>query len=448
MGDKCSKPDNDSRHEVDMYERKNRKLLGKNRINVLDSEIMEESNEYSFNRRMMNGRSRDKYDLRNNEVDNYDLQFSGYYGRSYSKDKNKNFYEDDFNDGPISNLLKSRSNYKAYSRSQTPRKNKIFGKKEGFRGEPQIGIKSAVISKSKEKKPKTTNIFFEDSDKAIVKKDGETASEKTKKENKKESKKNMKKERDPKLTNFREFLEEDNGFKKREKSPFRTDLYTTKATNKDNGMKNASVIRVTINKDKKNPRPRSPQLYKDESDPNKKNRNERRYSPVPQKKTIDTNTEFYRKSSYKAAYDKQSQNENNGRFDGALSQIEEETPYQLATKDTIKLPNGSKYKGEMQYNVPEGKGEEYFRNGDIYKGEFKKGKRHGFGVFEKRDKFIYEGNLKDNKFEGRGKMIYANGHIFEGLFKKGKEEGTGMLKDIDGKVLKKGLWIDGEFNDF
>ena len=444
MGDKCSKPDKDTRHEVNMNDRKNRRLMAKKRNNILESDILEESNENSFNGRRTQIRSKDKYDLRNTDYEFYDNQFSGYYGRNSSYNKNKNFYEDDFGDGPISNLLKSKSNYKGYSRSQTPRgKNKIFGKRENFRGEPQIGIKSSAISKSKEKKMKTTNIFFEDSDKAIVKKDEETASER----NKKESKKEVKKERDPKLTNFKEFLEEDNMHTKRDKSPFKTDLYTTKAQLKDKNMKNASVIRVTINKDKKNPRPRSPQLSKNGEEINSGSRFNKRGSPVPQKKSIDRNTEFYRKSSYKAAYDKQDNNDKN-RFDGALSQIEEETQYDLATKDTIKMPNGSKYKGEMQNNVPDGKGEEYFRNGDVYRGEFSKGKRSGHGIFEKKDKFIYEGNFKDNKFEGRGKLLFINGHVFEGLFKKGKEEGTGMLKDAEGKILKKGLWIDGEFNDF
>ena len=41
--------------------------------------------------------------------------------------------------------------------------------------------------------------------------------------------------------------------------------------------------------------------------------------------------------------------------------------------------------------------------------------------------------------------IFKNGEKFEGRFEKGEENGTGTLKDKEGKVLRQGMWINGEF---
>lgn len=39
------------------------------------------------------------------------------------------------------------------------------------------------------------------------------------------------------------------------------------------------------------------------------------------------------------------------------------------------------YQGEMLGNKPHGKGKTDFANGDVYEGEYEKGKRQGYGVY-------------------------------------------------------------------
>lgn len=111
----------------------------------------------------------------------------------------------------------------------------------------------------------------------------------------------------------------------------------------------------------------------------------------------------------------------------------------------IRLGNGNSYVGNMANNLPHGKGKEVISNGDVYNGDYVEGKRHGEGTFEKKDDFIYIGTFRNNKFEGKGKKLYPNGDKFEGMFRNGKEEGTGVLKDIEGVIIKHGMWIDGEY---
>ena len=61
--------------------------------------------------------------------------------------------------------------------------------------------------------------------------------------------------------------------------------------------------------------------------------------------------------------------------------------------------DGAHYEGQWSYNKAEGQGTFWHAEGDVYKGEFKNGKKHGW--------FKYYLN---RKFEGRGYAI--NGEIF------------------------------------
>ena len=73
------------------------------------------------------------------------------------------------------------------------------------------------------------------------------------------------------------------------------------------------------------------------------------------------------------------------------------------------MKNGQKHgKGVLQYN-----------NNDSYKGEFKHGKKHGYGV-EDTKTVHYEGYFENDLYNGHGK--YTNKEIntiFEGAFKDG-----------------------------
>ena len=57
------------------------------------------------------------------------------------------------------------------------------------------------------------------------------------------------------------------------------------------------------------------------------------------------------------------------------------------------------------------------KNKDVYSGDLKNGKKHGFGVCYYSYGAIYIGEWVDNKREGIGKCIYPNGTIYKGDWK-------------------------------
>ena len=61
----------------------------------------------------------------------------------------------------------------------------------------------------------------------------------------------------------------------------------------------------------------------------------------------------------------------------------------------------------------DGKGILKSRNGRIYDGAFKKGKRCGYGIMTWRDGRSYEGEWKDDKQWGRGNMWEKTPGIWE-----------------------------------
>jgi len=96
-----------------------------------------------------------------------------------------------------------------------------------------------------------------------------------------------------------------------------------------------------------------------------------------------------------------------------------------------------------------------YKDGNKYSGDFREGKRHGFGVetgkdgeirFKgtwKKDKFedgrgslltwddygqgTYKGEMKAGLPHGTGKMLYQGGHFYEGQWKFGLHQGRGIM---------------------
>eukprot|EP01040_Poterioochromonas_malhamensis_P013921 gene13921-15369_t len=74
-------------------------------------------------------------------------------------------------------------------------------------------------------------------------------------------------------------------------------------------------------------------------------------------------------------------------------------------------------------------------DGTIYEGEFKKGRRCGFGRSQSIDGSFYVGEWKYDKYHGKGKMTYKSGYIYEGEFRDGKKHGKGTLILPDGQTI-------------
>ena len=105
--------------------------------------------------------------------------------------------------------------------------------------------------------------------------------------------------------------------------------------------------------------------------------------------------------------------------------------------------NGDMYEGNYKDNKKEGKGIYYFNFGDNYEGDYKNDERDGKGIYYYNNGDRYEGDFKNGKFEGKGKYYYKNGDRYEGGYKNDKREGEGIMYYRNG-VSEKGIWKNGQ----
>lgn len=83
-----------------------------------------------------------------------------------------------------------------------------------------------------------------------------------------------------------------------------------------------------------------------------------------------------------------------------------------------------------------------YRNGETYTGDFKEGKKDGFGIYKWTDGSCYEGWYVDDKKEGHGKFRSSDNKIFEGVWHGGRREGKGVL--IIGGKMYPGIWANDQ----
>ena len=95
--------------------------------------------------------------------------------------------------------------------------------------------------------------------------------------------------------------------------------------------------------------------------------------------------------------------------------------------NSLNLPMGDKYEGEIKDNKPNGKGIYYSITGEIREGIFIDGHLNGKGKMTLNNGFFIEGNFVDDELDGYGKTININGELYEGEFKNGIREGKGKL---------------------
>lgn len=106
----------------------------------------------------------------------------------------------------------------------------------------------------------------------------------------------------------------------------------------------------------------------------------------------------------------------------------------------ISYNDGSKYEGEWENSLPNGKGKMYFNDGSFYNGIFIEGKANGYGEFTSPSGLIYRGEWKDDKQFGKGEEIWPDGTHFEGIFQDGFKEGEGKIR------FKNGSYFEGNFH--
>ncbi len=109
--------------------------------------------------------------------------------------------------------------------------------------------------------------------------------------------------------------------------------------------------------------------------------------------------------------------------------------------ESITLPSGEQYDGQLVKGVPNGRGQLLFANGDQYDGVFVDGKFEGRGVFRWINGDVYKGKWTQNKRQGFGSMQYSNGNRYEGEWLAGKRHGQGQLTFRSGTRYE-GTWAN------
>ncbi|MBA0670957.1 hypothetical protein Goklo_024492, partial [Gossypium klotzschianum] len=84
-----------------------------------------------------------------------------------------------------------------------------------------------------------------------------------------------------------------------------------------------------------------------------------------------------------------------------------------------------------------------YSNGDVYEGEFDKGKCSGSGVYHYYMSGRYEGDWVDGKYDGYGVETWARGSRYRGQFRQGLRHGFGVYWFYTGDVYA-GEWSNGQ----
>jgi len=94
-----------------------------------------------------------------------------------------------------------------------------------------------------------------------------------------------------------------------------------------------------------------------------------------------------------------------------------------------RLPDGSRYYGEVKDSLFHGKGTLVWETGDEYSGGFENGMFHGNGTLKFRGGDVYTGEFQSGFMQGNGKLTANSGTIYEGEFVKDDFTGKGIIKN-------------------
>lgn len=123
-------------------------------------------------------------------------------------------------------------------------------------------------------------------------------------------------------------------------------------------------------------------------------------------------------------------------------------PIKLSSSNQISRPPlpvfwsiGSRPKAEKRTNS--GFSVQAYSNGDVYEGEFHKGKCSGSGVYYYYMSGRYEGDWVDGKYDGYGVETWARGSRYRGQYRQGLRHGFGVYRFYTGDVYS-GEWSNGQ----
>ncbi|KAJ7959114.1 Phosphatidylinositol 4-phosphate 5-kinase 1 [Quillaja saponaria] len=88
-------------------------------------------------------------------------------------------------------------------------------------------------------------------------------------------------------------------------------------------------------------------------------------------------------------------------------------------------------------------GVEFYSNGDVYEGEFHKGRSNGSGVYNYFVNGRYEGDWVDGRYDGYGIESWARGSRYRGQYRQGLRHGYGVYRFYTGDSYA-GEWCNGQ----
>ena len=126
---------------------------------------------------------------------------------------------------------------------------------------------------------------------------------------------------------------------------------------------------------------------------------------------------------------------------GSKKEVVEEKKLDNKKYFTLEYPNGDIYIGEVKNKKRHGYGTWTALDGSEYVGQWKNGKQNGQGTFKLSNGAIFSGTWKDNLLNGRGSLTYPSGEKYVGEFKNNQFHGQGTL------VYENGSSYVGEFKN-
>ena len=114
--------------------------------------------------------------------------------------------------------------------------------------------------------------------------------------------------------------------------------------------------------------------------------------------------------------------------------------YGIVTND-----KGTTYQGIFKNNVPYLRGKITYPDGAFCIVNEENKENVMAHCYEKNKELYYKGDFKGYVYDGKGTLYLDNGEIYEGEFKKGKIEGYGRRLDKYGDELYRGNFVDGQF---
>lgn len=94
------------------------------------------------------------------------------------------------------------------------------------------------------------------------------------------------------------------------------------------------------------------------------------------------------------------------------------------------------YEGEFVNGKMEGRGRTKYQNNNFHSGQYKDGKRNGFGTFI-LESGRYEGEFENGLMKGKGKMTWTDGSTFDGEWVENRMK-RGIKVDVKEKTKYNG----------